>query len=293
MNSAAGLGQRASILSMLVNLLFCMVKIVSGILGNSYALVADGIESFADIFSSFIVWNGIRISSNPPDRGHPYGHGKAESLAGLFAALILAFSAVIIAYNSFGEILNPHSMPAPFTLAVAGGVIVGKIAMWRWMMHQGNRINSTAIKTDAWHHLSDALTTSAVFIGLSVAFIGGEGYENADDYAALLICIFIVYNAYNLAKPSVGEIMDANVEAELHTAIRNESLGVQGVQGIDKLRIRKSGLEYFVDIQVEVQAELTVREGHAIGHRVKHHLINSDIANICDVHVHIEPYQQS
>lgn len=290
--SADAMGLRAVTASLLVNISFSLIKIVTGIVGNSYAMVADGIESAADVFSSLVVWSGLRISTTPPDENHPYGHGKAESLAGFVAALALGFSAVLIAWNSMHEILQPGEPPKWFTLAVMVGVIVIKGVLWRTLTHAGERIDSTALKNDAWHHLSDAITSLAVLIGLLVAIVGGKDYAQADDIAALLVCGFILYNAYHLIQPSIDEIMDAAAPAELIARVREESGKVPGVCGIDDLRIRKSGLGYLVDIHVEVKPTISVHDGHEIAHAVKDYLLALNCINIVDVTVHIEPHAQ-
>ena len=270
------------------NVLLAVIKIVTGILGNSYALVADGIESTMDIFSSAVVLGGIKISSMPADENHPYGHGKAESLAAMIASLILLMAGIGIGVKSVLEIMQPHHTPAAFTLIVLVGVIVTKEIMFRFIFSVGESVNSLSIKTEAWHHRSDALTSIAAFIGISIAVMGGKGYESADDWAALVASGIIIFNGINMLKEAAQEIMDYAPNPETEATIRSIAGRIPGVTAIEKCRVRKSGLDLFVDIHVEVNGEMKVYEAHAIGHEVKDALITSPLG-IADVLVHIEP----
>jgi cation diffusion facilitator family transporter len=281
-------GLRLSLLALLVNAALAAGKIAAGVFGNSYVLVADGIESTADVFSSFVVWAGLRFSSLPADENHPYGHGKAEPVAGVIVSLILLAAAFLIAIQSVHEILTPHRPPAWFTLPVLLAVIIIKETMFRFAFRTGNSLASTALKGDAWHHRSDALTSAAAFVGISIALLGGPGYESADDWAALLACGVISWNALRLLRTALDEIMDASVSPEVTAAVRALAGGVPGVVAIDKCRIRKVGLHLALDIHVVVDGDLSVRHGHDIAHQVKDRLLESP-HRISDVVVHIEP----
>lgn len=284
-------GLRASAIGIVTNFGLAIIKVVVGVVGNSYALIADGIESTADIVSSFIVWSGLRIASRPPDADHPYGHGKAESLAGMIVAAALLGAATLIAWQSLNEIIKPHHTPAWFTLLTLVLVIVVKESLFRFVSKTGHSLDSTSLKGDAWHHRSDALTSAAAFVGISIALIGGKGYESADDWAALFACAIIAFNGLRLLRPALSEVMDGAVEAETQTKIRAIAGGVVGVAAIEKCRVRKSGLGLCMDIHVEVDGRITVSEGHAIAHRVKDALTASEL-RIADVVVHIEPSPQ-
>jgi cation diffusion facilitator family transporter len=272
----------------LINAVLALVKVLSGMLGNSYALIADGIESTLDILGSLLVWGGLHISSAPPDSDHPYGHGKAEPLAALVVALTLVGAAIALAIESVREILIPHHAPAPFTLVVLIGVVVVKETLYRTVFKVGEAIGSTAVKGDAWHHRSDALTSACAFVGITVGLIMGKGYESADDWATLAACMIIAYNGYRIFRPALAEMMDAAPHPEIEARIRGIAGKVSGVQGLDKCLVRKSGLVYFVDLHVLVEGQLTVQDGHGIGHRVKDELKNSGLP-IADVLVHLEP----
>lgn len=284
----AARGRRSILIGLTVNIFLAATKITAGLFGHSYALVADGIESSADVFSSLIVWSGLRIASTPRDESHPYGHGKAEPLAALVVALLLLGAAVWIAVNSLREIRDPHLAPAPFTLPVLLAVVVIKEIMFRYIVTVGHDIESLAVKTDAWHQRSDAQTSAAAFVGITIALIGGPGYESADDWAALLASAVIAYNGYRLFVPALHEVMDAAPQSEVETGIRQSAAQVPRVAAIEKCFVRKMGFEYYVDIHVEVDGDLTVREGHDIAHHVKE-AIRRAHPRVADVLVHIEP----
>lgn len=288
MEHPAKKGQRSTLIGILVNALLAVIKGTAGILGNSYALIADAIESTSDVFSSIIVWMGLRIAAKPRDRDHPYGHGKAEPIAAIVVALSLIGAAIMIAVQSVKEIVTPHHAPAGFTLAVLVLVIITKELLFRFVFGVGKSVDSTAVKTDAWHHRSDALTSAAAFVGILIALIGGEGYESADDWAALIASTVIAYNAYRLFIPAINEVMDTSPPAEVEMAVRNIAQSVHGVIGLDKCYVRKMGFDYYVDLHVIVSGMIPVREGHRIGHEVKNAICRAD-SRIADVLIHIEP----
>jgi cation diffusion facilitator family transporter len=272
----------------LVSTLLAIVKTVSGIVGHSYALVADGIESMLDIVGSLIVWGGLRIAAVPPDHDHPYGHGKAESLAAMAVSLFLIAAAVGIAIQAVGEIFVPHHAPAPFTLVVLVVVVATKEILYRRMTGLGRRLDSTAMRADAWHHRSDALTSAAAFVGISVALLAGEGYESADDWAALVACVVIGANGARILRVAVADVMDSAGPEPLLNSVRRTASAVDGVDGIETCRVRKSGPGWLVDLHAEVDGGLSVSHGHAIAHQIKDALCRSDLG-ILDVLVHIEP----
>ncbi len=282
----------APLVGAVINAVLAAIKIAGGVLGSSGALIADGIESSADVVSSLVVWGGLRISLKPADEDHPYGHGKAEPLAAVAAAAALIIAAIVIAVESIKQILTPHQIPRWYTLVILVGVIVVKFFLSKFVAHVGEAVESTALKTDAAHHFSDALTSAAAFIGISIALVGGAGYESADDWAALAACAVIVYNGINLFRDGVNEIMDIAPTQEYEDKIRTVAQSVDGVLEIEKCRIRKSGLHRWIDIHVEVDGEMPVWKGHEIGHQVKDALLASE-HGVADVLVHIEPHHLS
>jgi cation diffusion facilitator family transporter len=283
---------RASLIAIAVSVVLAGVKIVSGIVGHSYALIADGIESILDVVSALVVWGGLRIAARPADENHPYGHGKAESMAGIVVAVILLGAALGIAFQSVREILTPHRAPAPFTLGVLVIVVIAKELLFARMSRLSGKISSTSLRADAWHHRSDALTSAAAFVGISLSLILGEGYESLDDWAALFACGIIVYNGFRILRTALAEAMDLAAPPDVLSSIRNVAHRVDGVAGIDKCLARKTGPYWLVDIHVMVDGRLPVSEGHAIGHEVKRALRDSELG-ILDVLVHIEPNDEA
>lgn len=279
---------RLGILAVCVNVALMLVKIGAGVVGNSYALVADGIESASDIFTSLITWAGFRISLKPEDDNHPYGHGKVEALAGIFSGISLWAAALVIGWHSVLEIRTPHHAPAWFTLPVLLAVAGIKEVLSRRIARAGDDLGSTALKGDAWHHRSDAITSVAAAIGIGVALVGGDGYEAADDWAALLACGIILVNGGLILRAALHDLLDGNVTPEVLEKIHAVAVSVDGVENTEKCRVRKSGIHLFVEIHIRVDAEMTVREGHRISHEAKDRLMEGD-ARIRDVIVHVEP----
>jgi cation diffusion facilitator family transporter len=281
-------GVRTALLSMGASILLAAVKIAAGWLGRSYALVADGIESLMDVVSSAVVLSGLHWASKPPDSNHPYGHGKAESLAALFVAIVLMAAAIGLAIQSVHAILNPQQAPEPWTLLILILVVGVKEVLFRHIKSVGKKLKSSSLKSDAWHHRSDAITSLAAFIGISIALVGGDGYESADAWAALFACAIIFYNGFRLIRPALDEVMDAAVPQTTEIELRKIAADVPEVVRIEKCRIRKSGTGLMMDLHVVVHAQISVRQGHAIGHVVKDRLLASPIG-VRDVIVHIEP----
>jgi cation diffusion facilitator family transporter len=272
-----------------INLALAVSKIAAGIAGSSYALVADGIESTADSATAIIVWIGIRISARPPDSTHPYGHGKAESIAALVVSLFVLGAAALIAFQSIRGIASPQDSPAPYTLLVLVAVIVIKEVMYRKIHRIGDEIHSGALRSDAWHHRSDAITSLAAFVGITIALIGGEGYEVADDWAALAACGVIAFNGTRLVLDALNDVMDAAAPQETQDAVRRIAQEPSEVIDVEKCRVRKSGLGILLDIHVVVDGDITVRRGHEIAHLVQERLHDA-MPEIRDVVVHIEPH---
>jgi len=270
------------------NVALAAVKIIAGIIGNSYALLADGIESTMDIFSSAVVLGGIKISSLPADENHPYGHGRAEPLVTFVVVAFLVTSATIIANDSIKNITTPHDLPKSYTLYILGAIILWKEASFQFVIKKSKQSNSSSLKADAWHHRSDAITSITAFIGISIALIMGNGYESADDWAALFGSGFILYNCYVIFRPALGEIMDENLYDELVDKIRKISLTVDGVVGTEKCFIRKTGMIYHVDLHATVNANLSVKVGHDIAHRLKD-ILRQEIPELGNVLIHVEP----
>src|SRR5438046_1359881 len=281
-------GARLALFGLSVNVLLAAAKILAGVIGHAYVLIADGIESALDVGGSIVIWGGLTVAARPPDQTHPYGHGKAEPIAAVIVAAGVLAAAVVLAIESVREIFLPHHAPAPWTLAVLVVTVIIKETLYRYTIRFGQKVESTAVKTDAWHHRMDALTSIAAFIGISVALIGGEKWQSADDWAALLACALIAANGIRLARPAFYEIMDTAPGGKIVRSIRVVASSVPGVVEVEKCRARKMGLDYYVDLHVGVDGNISVHQGHEIAHRVKSAIQQSD-SRIADVLVNIEP----
>ena len=288
MNTSEQTAVKATYFSIVGNTCLAVIKGIAGVFGNSYALIADAIESTTDIFSSFLVLFGIKYSNRPADANHPYGHGRAEPLVTFLVVGFLITSATIIAYESISNIGIPHELPKSWTLIVLGAIIIWKEFSFRLVMKRGIQTNSSSLKADAWHHRSDAITSVAAFIGISIAIFLGKGYESADDWAALFASVFILYNSYLIFRPALGEIMDEHLYDDLVAEIRTVSLNVEGIIETEKCFIRKSGMKYHVDLHAVVDATISVKEGHDLAHLLKDTL-REKIFELGHVLIHIEP----
>jgi cation diffusion facilitator family transporter len=290
MNSPARRGIQSAQVGLLVNTLLAIIKLFAGVLGNAYALIADAVESSADIFSSLIVWGGLRIASKQADDEYPFGYGKAEPLAAAVVSLMLIGAAAGIAVEAVREIRLPHHAPAPFTLAVLVGVILVKEVLFRRVSAVGNETSSTAVKADAWHHRSDAITSAAAFIGISIALIGGPGWESADDWAALVASGVIVVNAFRLIRPAIDDLMDRSPGGNLIERISAAATATPDVRYIEKLKVRKVGFGYYVDLHVQAEPMMTLREAHNLSGRVKS-AIRTAVPEVAGVLIHMEPHE--
>ncbi len=280
--------KRASIFSIISNATLAAIKWIAGYFGNSYALIADAIESTTDIFSSIIVLFGIKIASKPADQNHPYGHGRIEPLVTFIVVGFLIISATIIAIESVSNIRTPHDPPKAFTLIVLVVIILWKELSYQFVLRKAKKTKSTSLKADAWHHRSDAITSIAAFIGISIALLFGEGFETADDWAALFAAFVILYNSYRIFKPALSEIMDENIYEDTIVQINDIAKNIEGIIDTEKCMVRKTGMTYYVDIHISVNSSISVREGHDIAHHFKNE-IRHKMPEIADVLIHVEP----
>lgn len=288
MPDLADKGIRAAQLGVLVNTVLAVTKLLAGVIGNSYALVADAVESGTDIFSSLIVMGGLRIARRDPNDEFPFGYGRAETLATAVVALMLMGAAVGIAIEAVREILTPHHLPAPWTLAVLAVVVIVKWFISQRVLAVGTEIGSLAVKSDAWHHLSDAITSVATFVGISIALLGGPGWEPADDWAALVAVGIIGYNGWLILRPALRDLMDATPDGDIVTKIRAIAEKVPEVLAVEKLFVRRSGMVYHVAIHVQTEPSMPLSAAHALGGRVKA-AIRQAIPQVEGVLVHMEP----
>ncbi len=285
--------QRTTLIGLAVNIALALVKFVAGIVGHSYALVADAAESMTDIVGSVVIWGGLHVGARPPDDNHPYGHGKAEALAALVVAVLVAAAGVGIGIKSIDEILTPHHTPAPFTLVVMVAVVIIKWSLARYTARVSREEGSAAVQVDAGHHLSDAITSAAAFVGIAIAIVAKHVYgmhdrwASADDWAALFASCIIIYNGWRLSQIPLHELMDAEPSDVLDEA-RRITMSIDGVRGIEKTRARTSGSRHHLEMHVEVDPSMSVAEAHIITGKIKH-AVKSARPSVLDVLIHIEP----
>lgn len=279
---------QATYISIIGNFVLAVAKGITGVFGNSFALVADAIESLTDVLSSALVLFGIKYSTRPADSNHPYGHGRAETLVTFLVVGFLVISATVIAYESILNIQTPHEIPENYTLVVLAIIIITKEIFFRIISKKGKETNSSSLQADAWHHRSDAITSAMAFIGISIAIFMGPGYETADDWAALFASFLIIFNAYLIFRPALGEILDEHVYDDLVKEIRRISEEVDGVQGTEKCFVRKTGMTYLVDLHLLVNGKLSVIQGHEISHTAKDKLMQ-ELPELANILIHIEP----
>lgn len=277
---------------MATNFLLSLIKFVAGILGHSHALIADAIESFADVFTSIVVWRGTVVAAAPPDEDHPYGHGKAEPLAAAIVSAMMLFAAGWIMLKSFDEIAEEHKTPAPFTLLVLVVAVVVKEILFRFAKRQGTAAGNIAVRADAGHHRSDAITSFAAFVGISVSLVGGKGYESADDWAAIAAACVIALNGFRQIRPALSELMDKSPGHHVNNRVRHLAETISGVAGVEKCFVRKMGHQLYVDMHLEVDPQMTVLRSHEIAHDVKDK-IRERMPTVSDVLIHIEPLNVS
>ena len=288
---AADRGTKSTVLGIFVNIGLALIKCAAGLLGNSFALVADGLESVTDVFSGLVVYFGLKIAVEPPDADHPYGHGKAEPIAAVVVSLGLMAAALGIIYGGIREITTPSGTPASYTLVVLAGVLIIKELLFRHVDSVGDSIGSLAVKSDAWHHRSDALTSAFAFVGISIALLGGRGWEAADGWAALCAALLILYNAWKQLRPAVLELADIAPDVSMEERVKTIAGRVPGILGLDKCFIRKMGFSFYVDLHIVVNGEMTVREGHLLSHSVEDE-IRKALPQVAEVLVHVEPEEE-
>lgn len=282
-------GIRTSLVSIATNFVLASAKIAAGLLGHSFALVADGIESFSDVISSSVVYWGLSFAVKPPDKEHPYGHGKADPLAGILVGIALIVAACVIALESIRLLRVPHPMPRAYTLWVLLAVVGLKIFLSEYVVGVNRKIDSTVLRGDALHHFSDAITSAFAFIGISAALL--SGYSSADSWAALCASPIIFYGGWRQVKRAIVELLDTAPPPEIEQKVRDTANSVPEVLGLEKCHVRKVGFRYYVDLHVIVRGDLTVREGHRIAHEVEDRVLDSN-SRVTEVLVHIEPEEE-
>jgi cation diffusion facilitator family transporter len=286
-------GLRAIFIGIVVNAILGVTKFLAGVFGHSHALIADATESFADIFNSLIMWRGIAVAAEPADQEHPYGHSKAEPLAGAFGATMLLVAAVWITVKGAVNIYQwahgiPRDQPQKFTLIALAIIVLVKEGLFRFIIREGTDTDNAAVKTDAWHHRADAITSLGAAIGITVALVGGPKYVFADDVAAIFAAFIVGWSGWLLLRPALSELMDQSADPKVIEQIRGIASSTEGVANVEKCFVRKAGHLLFVEMHVEVDPQMTVLRSHEIAHVVKDK-IRDTMPAVSDVLVHIEP----
>ena len=280
---------RAALLGLSVNLSLGVIKLLGGLIGHSFALISDAVNSFGDVFASLVVLLALYVARRPADAEHPYGHTRAEAIAGANVALLIILSALYVGWEAVQRFGLRHTLPPVWTLWIAGANVLIKEWLYQYKYRVGRRTGSVALIANAWDHRSDAFCSLSVLVGLSFVRWGGPDWIWADELAALVVVAAITGTGIALFHKSTSELMDVQAEAEFVNRVRQSARDVSGVEAVEKLWVRKSGLEYFVDIHIEVDENLTVAEGHRIGHDVKDGLLHQ-FPVLRDVLVHLEPH---
>lgn len=289
-------GLRSVQRGVLWNASLAAVKLIAGVVGNTYALIADAVESMADVFTSAIVYQGLRVSARAPDEDYPFGYGKAEALAAAVVALMLLGAATVIAVEAIREIRTPHLVPAPWTLIVLVAVILVKLVLARQVRSVGSEIGSTAVHAEGRHHLSDAVTSAAALIGISLAIVAsslwpGTRWESADDWAALVASLVIAYNGASILRASSRDLMDRAPGPDVVGKIRDAAEAVPGVLATEQVLVRKAGLVFRVTLHVQASPDMSLHDAHVLGGKVKG-AIRAAEPRVDAVLVHLEPFEE-
>jgi cation diffusion facilitator family transporter len=277
------------LLGLAVNLVLGIVKLVGGVLGRSFALISDAVNSLGDSLISIVVLFALAYAQRPADEQHPYGHTRAEAVAGSNVALLIIMSALYVGYVAIFQLPVPHEVPSAWTLWIAGANILIKQGLYRYKLQVGNRTGSTAIIANAWDHWSDSICSLAVLVGLGAVRWAGPDYIWADAIAALVVVAAILWSGLKLFHTTASDLLDPQADEKLVLQIRRVAESVPGVRAVEKLWVRKTGMEYLADIHIQVAAQMTVEEGHGIGHEVKSRL-GERVVMLRDVLVHLEPF---
>lgn len=287
MDNKVKIGLKVSRITMMGNVFLAIIKVAIGFIAKSNAMIADGIHSLSDVLSTFAVILGLKFSSKPDDEDHPYGHEKIESLTAIFLAVMLFAVAIGIGYSGIKQIiLKSYSIPGILAVWAAIISIAFKEWMYRYTIKYAKIINSTSMEADAWHHRSDSLSS----IGALVGIVGARmGMPILDSLAALIICVIIIKVAYDILKQSIGQIIDKSANFNEVEEIKNKILSVDGVKNIDNIKTRIHANKIYVDVEISVNYNLTVEEGHSIAADV-HDLVEED-KNVKHCMVHVNPFK--
>ncbi|MGI5863269.1 MAG: cation diffusion facilitator family transporter [Myxococcales bacterium] len=282
--------RRVTVVGMLLNVVLAGLKLVAGIVGNSQAVVADAVHSFSDLATDVAVLIGMRFWSAPADEEHPHGHGRIETMVAAIIGVALGAAGVGIGYQGIATIDEPHAeAPGMIALAAALLSIVSKEWLYRWTVGVGRKAKSQAVIANAWHHRSDALSSLPAAVAVGVAALW-PALAIVDHIGAVLVAGFIVHAAWKITAPALGQLIDGGAPAPVRAEISSIALATPGVRLVHAVRTRYVGSGLHIDLHIQVDPEMSVREGHSISEEVKRRLIG-DGPEVLDAIVHLEPYE--
>jgi len=283
------IGQRLAIAGMLVSGTLAVLKVVFGLRGNSTAVVADGLESASDIFASGFVLLGLTLAAKPPDKEHPYGHGRAETLTGLLIGLGLTAAGALICFGSAQQIGRPHPGVQPWVVWPLLASLAAKAVLATLKFRHGRRLQSDALTADAWNDAMDTLSASAALCAVGLALFNPARFSDADRIGGFVVGLVVVGVGVRVARNTALQLMDTMPDESHMVQIRAAASTVPGVRGIEKCFARKTGLRYHVDLHLEVDPDMTVRQSHYLAHQVRERIVES-LDWVADVLVHVEPF---
>lgn len=283
--------RKITFIGLLINIFLFIIKLILGIFGQSQALTADAFHSLSDFTTDFSIIFGVKLWSKPPDERHPYGHRRIETIVTIIIGVILIIAAVSLGYNAILSLKGAPQGPPQF-IAFIGAVIsiISKELLYRWTIKTGKKEKSPALIANAWHHRTDALSSIPVGVAILVTLID-EKLAFLDQLTALVVSIFILYAAYKLIKPSLLEIIGTGFSEKNKNLVQSLILSIKEIRSVHGIRSRQMGSGWFVDLHIQLDAEITVEEAHKVVESVKDILLEKG-PDIIDVMVHVEPYKK-
>lgn len=283
------LGVNASLITIIINIFLAIIKITAGVIGKSSAIIADGFHSLSDVLSTFVVIAGLKISSKEADKKHQYGHEKYESVFAKILSILLLLTGAFILFESF-KVLISGSFTKPKNIALIAALIsiIIKEAMYWYTIKTARKIKSISMEADAWHHRSDAFSSIGTFVGILGAQLG---FPALDPIAGIVVSIFIIKVGVDLYIKSVKELIDESASDGLIIEMEEKIYSVEGVEEIKSLKSRIFGNKIYVDLEIFVNQDITVKEGHDIAEKV-HDKLEKEIRDIKHCMVHIEPWSE-
>jgi len=281
-------GQRVALAGMIVSGTLALVKIVAGMAGHSTAVVADGLESASDVFASGFVLLGLTLAAKPADSNHPYGHGRVEILTGLLIGLVLTAGGALISYGSLQRIGEPRAPLAAFVIWPLAVSLAAKSVLAATKFHYGRTLHSDALTADAWNDLMDTLSAVAALIAVGLSLIDPERFLDADRYGGFIVGLIVITAGIRVSRDTAMQLMDTMPDDAMMDQVRAVAAKVAGVRGIEKCFARKTGTRYHVDLHMEVDPDMTVRQSHDLAHQVRLRILGT-LDWVADVLVHVEP----